>query len=93
MVLSSYSTPKCQETQTPEPRPFLGPGQSGESTEYEPYAASILFYLLVSHSFIPRGYAKSHGLLDEVMLLHIFTHPFSKMVMLGMLCVRIDVAI
>jgi hypothetical protein len=30
---------------------------------------------------------------DEVMLLHIFAHPFSKLVMLGMLCARVDVAI
>jgi hypothetical protein len=33
------------------------------------------------------------ALLDEVMLLHIFTHPFSEMVMPGMLGMRIDVAI
>jgi hypothetical protein len=33
------------------------------------------------------------ALLDEVMLLHIFTHPFSELFMLGMLCERIDVAI
>jgi hypothetical protein len=33
------------------------------------------------------------ALLDEVMLLHIFTHPFYELFMLGMLCVRIDVAI
>jgi hypothetical protein len=33
------------------------------------------------------------ALLDEVMLLHIFTHPISEMVMPGMLGMRIDVAI
>jgi hypothetical protein len=29
VALSSHSIPKCQEKQTPEPCPFLGPGQSG----------------------------------------------------------------
>jgi hypothetical protein len=33
------------------------------------------------------------ALLEEVMLLHIFTHPLSKMVMLGMLGMFIVVAI
>jgi hypothetical protein len=33
------------------------------------------------------------ALLDEVMLLYIFTHPFSEMVMLGMLGMLIVVAI
>jgi hypothetical protein len=30
--------------------------------------------------------------LDEVMLLHIFAHPLSELVMLGMLGMRTDVA-
>jgi hypothetical protein len=29
VVLSSHSTLECQEKQTPEPHPFLGPGRSG----------------------------------------------------------------
>jgi hypothetical protein len=33
------------------------------------------------------------ALLDELMLLHIFAHPFSKLVMLGMLGMHIVVAI
>jgi hypothetical protein len=33
------------------------------------------------------------ALLDEVMLLHIFAHPFSELVMLGMLGMHIVVAI
>jgi hypothetical protein len=33
------------------------------------------------------------ALLDEVMLLHIFAHPFSERVMLGMLGMHIVVAI
>jgi hypothetical protein len=53
----------------------------------------VLFYLRVSHSFIPRGGANSHGLIDEVMLLHIFTHPFSELFVLGMLGMHIDVVI
>jgi hypothetical protein len=52
-----------------------------------------MFHLGVSHSFIPRGCVKPHDILDEVMLLHISAHPFSELVMLGMLSVRIDVAI
>jgi hypothetical protein len=47
----------------------------------------------VSHSFTPNGRANSHGLIDEVMLLHIFTHPSSELVVLGMLGMHIDVAI
>jgi hypothetical protein len=52
-----------------------------------------MFHLRVSHSFIPRGCAKSHDFLDEVMLLQIFAHPFSELFVLGMLGMRIDVAI
>jgi hypothetical protein len=33
------------------------------------------------------------ALLDEVMLLHIFAHPFSELVLLGMLGMHVDVAI
>jgi hypothetical protein len=33
------------------------------------------------------------ALLDEVMLLHIFAHPFSELFVLGMLGMRIGVAI
>jgi hypothetical protein len=47
----------------------------------------------VSHSFTPNGRDKSHDLLDEVMLLHIFTHPSSELFVLGILGMRIDVAI
>jgi hypothetical protein len=63
------------------------------SVEYEVYTPYVLFYLRVSQSFIPNGRAEYHGLIDEVMLLHIFAHPSSKLVMLGMLGMHIDVAI
>jgi hypothetical protein len=63
------------------------------SAEYKLYAASALFHLRVSHSFISRGCAKPHDFIDEVMLLHIFAHPFSELVMLGLLGMHIDVAI
>jgi hypothetical protein len=63
------------------------------SIEYEVYTPYVLFYLRVSHSFTQNGRAESHGLIDEVMLLHIFTHPFSELSMLGMLGMHIDVAI
>jgi hypothetical protein len=54
----------------------------------------LLVYSTVEyHTLIPRGCAKSHGRLDEVMLLHIFAHPFSKLVMLGILGAHIVVAI
>jgi hypothetical protein len=53
----------------------------------------VLFYLRVSQSFTPNGRAESHGLIDEVILLHIFTHPSSELVVLGMLGMHIDVAI
>jgi hypothetical protein len=56
----------------------------------QPY---VQFYLRVSQSFTQNGRAKSHGLIDEVMLLHIFTHPSSKLVVPGMLGMHIDVAI
>jgi hypothetical protein len=55
------------------------------SIECEVCKPYVLFYLRVSHSFTQNGHAESHGLIDEVMLLHIFTHPFSELFMLGML--------
>jgi hypothetical protein len=33
------------------------------------------------------------ALFDKVMLLHIFDHPFSELIMLGMLGMHIEVAI
>jgi hypothetical protein len=63
------------------------------SVECEVCKPYVLFYLRVSHSFTQNGHAESHGLIDEVMLLHIFTHPFSELFVLGMLGMRIDVAI
>jgi hypothetical protein len=53
----------------------------------------VLFYLRVSHSFTQNGRAESHGLIDEVMLLHIFSHSSFELFVLGMLGMRIDVAI
>jgi hypothetical protein len=61
--------------------------------EYEVYTPYVLFYLRVSQSFTPNGRAESHGLIDEVMLLHIFTHPSPELFVLGMLGMYIDVAI
>ena len=49
------------------------------SADYEVYILFVLFYLRVSHSFIPRGRAKSHGLLTEVMLLPTLLTPFSEL--------------
>jgi hypothetical protein len=55
------------------------------SVECEVCKPYVLFYLRVSQSFTQNGRAESHGLIDEVMLLHIFTDPFSELFMLGML--------
>jgi hypothetical protein len=63
------------------------------SIEYEVCKPYDLFYHRVSHSFTQNGRAESHGLIDEVMLLHIFTHPSSELVVLGKLGMHIDVAI
>jgi hypothetical protein len=63
------------------------------SVECELCKLHVLLYLRVSHSFTQNGRAESHGLIDEVMLLHILIHHFSKLVVLGMLGMHIDVAI
>jgi hypothetical protein len=63
------------------------------SVECEVCKRYVLFYLRVSHSFTQNGCAESHGLIDAVVLLHIFTHPFSELSVLGMLDMHIDVAI
>jgi hypothetical protein len=54
-----------------------------------------MFYsTLEYHTFFTQnGHAESHGLIDVVMLLHIFTHPSSELFVLGMLGMHIDVAI
>jgi hypothetical protein len=53
-----------------------------------------LCYTLVYHTFLYQEVMQSiMALLDEVMLLHIFAHLFSELVMLGMLGILIDVAI
>jgi hypothetical protein len=57
------------------------------------FAPYVLFYLRVSHSFTQNARVESHGLIDEVMLLHILTHPSSELLVLGMLGMHIDVAI
>jgi hypothetical protein len=45
------------------------------------------------HTLLYQEVAKSHDFLDEVMLLNIFAHPFSELVMLGILGMHIGVAI
>jgi hypothetical protein len=55
----------------------------------------LMFYsTLEYHTLLYQEVVQSiMALLDEVMLLHIFAHPFSELVMLGMLGMHIVVAI
>ena len=68
----------CQEKQTPVPRPLLGSSQSDVIPKSRGFVASVLFYLKVSHSYILRGRAECHELINEVMLLSIPTHAFLR---------------
>jgi hypothetical protein len=63
------------------------------SVECEVCTSYVLFYLRVSHYSTPNGRAESHDLLDEVILLHIFTRPSSELVVLGMLGMHIAVVV
>jgi hypothetical protein len=54
----------------------------------------LLHSTLEYHTLLYQEVVQSiMALLDEVMLLHIFAHLFSKLVMLGMLVMHIVVAI
>ena len=54
--------------------PFLGSGQSVVIPRSRGFVASVMFYLKVSHSYILKGHAGFHELINEVMLLHLLTH-------------------
>ena len=82
-VPSEHSTLGCQEKQTPVPCSSPELGQSfvirrsrGFNSFYSVPPSSITF-------FISRGRAEIHGLIDEVMLIHVCTHLLLQACMLG----------